>query len=146
MELSCKVKYAIVALLELASRYERGEPVQISQIAASQNIPDRYLEQLLTTLRRGGFVRSQRGSKGGYLLAKPPWQIPLLEVFDCLEGPQTVEREAKSDAAPTPESAALQEVWMESNVAAQEVLRRYSLQDLCQKRDDCQRLNIMYYI
>lgn len=146
MELSCKVKYAIVALLELASQYERGEPVQISQIAANQRIPDRYLEQLLTTLRRGGFVRSQRGSKGGYLLAKPPWQIPLLEVFDCLEGPQTVEREAKPDSLPTAESVALQEVWAESNLAAQEVLRRYSLQDLCQKRDDCQRLNIMYYI
>ena len=93
-----------------------------------------------------GFVRSQRGSKGGYLLAKPPWQIPLLEVFDCLEGPQSVEREGQPDSAPTPESAALQEVWAESNLAAQEVLRRYSLQDLCLKRDDCQRLNIMYYI
>ncbi|MBD2039356.1 RrF2 family transcriptional regulator [Microcoleus sp. FACHB-672] len=146
MELSCKVKYAMVALLELASRYGHGEPVQISQIAASQQIPDRYLEQLLTTLRRGGFVRSQRGSKGGYLLAKPPWQIPLLEVFDCLEGPQSVEHDGQSDSVPTPESAALQEVWTESNLAAQEVLRRYSLQDLCLKRDDCQRLNIMYYI
>ncbi|HLO86656.1 MAG TPA: Rrf2 family transcriptional regulator, partial [Nostocaceae cyanobacterium] len=54
MELSCKSEYAILALLEMATHYESGEPMQIRQIAAQQNIPDRYLEQLLATLRRGG--------------------------------------------------------------------------------------------
>ena len=56
MELSCKSEYAILALLELASHYQKGEPLQIRQIAAQQNIPDRYLEQLLATLRRGRLV------------------------------------------------------------------------------------------
>ena len=77
MELSCKVRYALLALMELTSHYEQGKFLQIEQIVASQQIPDRYLAQLLMTLRRGGFVRSQRGAKGGYLLAREPWQITL---------------------------------------------------------------------
>ena len=80
VELSCKSEYALLALIELATHYSSGEPLQIRQIAAQQNIPDRYLEQLLATLRRYGLVRSQRGAKGGYLLAREPWKITLLEV------------------------------------------------------------------
>jgi Rrf2 family protein len=60
VELSCKSEYAILALLELAAQYAIGEPLQIRQIATQQQIPDRYLEQLLATLRRAGLVRSQQ--------------------------------------------------------------------------------------
>jgi Rrf2 family protein len=147
MELSCKVKYALVALLELASHHERGMPLQISQIAATQQIPDRYLEQLLTALRRGGFVRSQRGAKGGYLLAKQPWQITLREVIACLEGSQSQEKnQQQEEPALTAEGFVIQEVWQEATLAAWAVLQRYSLQVLCQKRDDRQRVSTMYYI
>src|SRR5689334_17765944 len=86
VELSCKSEYALLALLEMATHYESGEPMQIRQIAAQQNIPDRYLEQLLATLRRAGIVKSQRGSKGGYLLSREPWKITLLQILECLEG------------------------------------------------------------
>src|SRR5918998_936906 len=86
VELSCKSEYAILALLELADCYDEGEPLQIRQIAAQQNIPDRYLEQLLATMRRCGLIRSQRGAKGGYILAREPWKITLLDVINCLEG------------------------------------------------------------
>ena len=86
MELSCKSEYAILALLEMATHYENGEPMQIRQIATQQKIPDRYLEQLLATMRRGGIVKSQRGSKGGYLLAREPRKISIFEILECLEG------------------------------------------------------------
>ena len=86
MELSCKSEYAILALLEMATHYENGEPMQIRQIATQQKIPDRYLEQLLATLRRGGIVKSQRGSKGGYLLAREPRKISVFDILECLEG------------------------------------------------------------
>lgn len=86
MELSCKSEYALLALLALASHHASGEPQQIRQIASQQEIPDRYLEQLLATLRRAAIVRSQRGAKGGYVLAREPWQITLLEVVRCIEG------------------------------------------------------------
>lgn len=145
MELSCKNEYALSALIELAAHYGNGEPLQIRQISAQQQIPDRYLEQLLATLRRCGLVRSQRGAKGGYVLSREPWKINLLEVMNCLEGSDSQPNE--SDAIPkTAEGAVIREVWKEAHQAANSVLQRYTLQDLCEKRNARRQLDIMYYI
>ena len=145
MELSCKTEYALLALLELTGHYNDGEPLQIRQIAAQQNIPDRYLEQLLATLRRGGLVRSQRGAKGGYVLGREPWKITLLDIINCLEGLES--KASKSDAPPkTVESAVVGEVWQEVHDRAHDVLQGYTLQDLSEKRDARRQLDIMYYI
>lgn len=145
MELSCKCEYALLALLELAAQYNEGEPLQIRQIAAQQNIPDRYLEQLLATLRRGGLVKSQRGAKGGYILAREPWKITLLEVINCLEGldNKSSEKEANHKIG---ESAVVQEIWQEAHQAANLVLQKYTLQTLCDQRAARRQLDIMYYI
>ncbi|GAB4339799.1 MAG: Rrf2 family transcriptional regulator [Leptolyngbyaceae cyanobacterium] len=145
VELSCKNEYAILALIELASHFNSGEPLQIRQISQQQHIPDRYLEQLLATLRRGGLVRSQRGARGGYVLAREPWKINLLEVITCLEGAdsQPIDQDAP---VKTVESAVISELWNEAHQAAQAVLQRYTLQDLCEKRDARRQLDIMYYI
>ena len=145
MELSCKSEYALLALLELATHYQSGEPLQIRQIAAQQNIPDRYLEQLLATLRRSGVVKSQRGAKGGYVLAREPWKITLLEVLTCLEGLDA--RATDEDTKPkTIDSAVVQEIWQEARKAANSVLQKHTLQDLCEQRVARRQLNIMYYI
>lgn len=145
MELSCKNEYALSALIELAVHYPKGEPLQIRQISAQQQIPDRYLEQLLATLRRCGLVRSQRGAKGGYVLAREPWKINLLEVMNCLDGSDA--QPIEPDALPkTVESTVIWEVWQEAYQAANSVLQRYTLQDLCEKRDARRQLDIMYYI
>ncbi|MDJ0617664.1 MAG: Rrf2 family transcriptional regulator [Calothrix sp. MO_192.B10] len=146
MELSCKSEYAILALLELATKYQSGEPMQIRQIAAQQNIPDRYLEQLLATLRRGGIVKSQRGSKGGYLLAREPWKITIFEILACLEGLDKVKKCEEEIQPQTVESSVIEEIWQEACQAANSVLETYTLADLCEKRDARQQLNIMYYI
>lgn len=147
IELSCKSEYAILALLELATRYEEGEPLQIRQIATQQNIPDRYLEQLLATLRRGGLIRSQRGAKGGYFLAREPWKITLLDIIICLEGSEDESSEKNApQARKTPESVVLCEVWQEARQIAYSVLQKYTLQELCEIRNTKQQLDIMYYI
>jgi Rrf2 family protein len=145
VELSCKTEYALLALLELASQYQQGEPLQIRQIADKQLIPDRYLEQLLATMRRGGLIKSLRGAKGGYLLAREPWKIDLFEIVKCLEG---AERQAASgDTVPkTVESAVVMEVWREVDAGVDEVLQRYTLQDLCDRKEARRQLDIMYYI
>ncbi len=142
MELSCKTEYALLALIELAGQYRQQQPLQIRQIAAQQGIPDRYLEQLLAALRRGGIVRSQRGAKGGYLLAQEPWKISLQSVLDCLEGAET--REAESTQ--TLEHAIVAEVWQEATAEIARVLGNYTLQDLCDRRDAKRQLDLMYYI
>ncbi len=145
MELSCKTAYALLALLELASHYRGGEPLQIRQIAAKQDIPDRYLEQLLAALRRAGFVRSQRGAKGGYLLKREPWQITLLEIVKCIEGSEPSVGEVK-DSPKTTEGGVILEVWQEARQAKEAVLQGYTLQDLAERRDAQQQLDLMYYI
>lgn len=70
MQFSSKYEYTLLALLELTSAYPKGEFLHIRQIAALQNIPSRYLEQILATLRNGGLIKSTRGSKGGYILTR----------------------------------------------------------------------------
>lgn len=144
MELSSKSEYALLALLELTTHYNSGEPLQIRQIAAEQNIPDRYLEQLLATLRRSGLVRSQRGARGGYLLAKEPWKISILDVVTCIEG-LDVQPSTKQIPQSTP-GIVVHEIWQEARQAADAVLSKYTLQDLADQRDARQQLDIMYYI
>jgi Rrf2 family protein len=145
VELSCKTEYALLALLELAIRYNEGEPLQIRQIAAQQNIPDRYLEQLLATLRRSGLVRSQRGAKGGYLLAREPRKITLFDIVSCLDGLDAQESEQETARA-TLENAVIGDIWREVRQAVNLVLQQHTLQDLCEKRDARRQLDIMYYI
>ncbi|MFP4132693.1 MAG: RrF2 family transcriptional regulator [Halothece sp.] len=144
MELSCKTKYALLALLELAAYHQKQEPLQIRQIAEKQNISDRYLEQLLATLRRGGLVKSQRGAKGGYLLAREPWQITLLDVVDCLEGLESSNSECS--LINTAEKAVVEEIWqvIDENLKAQ--LQKHNLQTLSEQRNNKQRTDLMYYI
>ena len=86
MKLSTKMRYGTRALLELATSYGEGE-LTLAEIAGAQDLPPKYLESLLTSLRAAGFVRAQRGPGGGYALARPPEEITLREVFDALEGP-----------------------------------------------------------
>jgi Rrf2 family protein len=145
VELSCKTEYALLALLELAIRYHEGEPLQIRQIAAQQNIPDRYLEQLLATLRRSGLVRSQRGAKGGYLLAREPRKITLFDIVSCLDGLDAQASEQETARA-TIENAVIGDIWREVRQAVNLVLQQHTLQDLCEKRDARRQLDIMYYI
>lgn len=145
MELSCKSEYALLALLELTAHYNSGEPIQIRQIAAEQNIPDRYLEQLLATLRRSGLVRSHRGAKGGYVLAREPWKMTVLEVVNCIEGLDHQPADASKEPK-TVEGMVILEVWQEAGQAADAVLQKYTLQDLADRRDSRRQLDIMYYI
>ena len=144
VELSCKSEYALLALLELSLNYDKNEPLQIRQIAAQQNIPDRYLEQLLATLRRGGFVKSQRGAKGGYLLAQAPWNVILLDVVNCIEGLEN--KDNASDAVLTTERQVVRGLWQEVQEAARNILSAHTLQDLVEQRNAKHQVDLMYYI
>ncbi|MBD2386070.1 RrF2 family transcriptional regulator [Cylindrospermum sp. FACHB-282] len=145
MELSNKTEYALLALLELATCYSKGEHLQIREIAVLQNIPSRYLEQLLATLRRKGLIKSIRGAKGGYVLAREPGKITLLEALNCMEGLDPVVSSFDYHHQ-TVEGEVIQDVWQEARQAANAILQKYTLQDLCERRASKERRELMYYI
>ena len=86
ISITSKSPYALAALVELYRCGDRG-PVPIAELARRRNIPVQFLEQLFATLRRGGVLRSQRGVKGGYLFARAPDEITVLELVELLDGP-----------------------------------------------------------
>ena len=89
MKVSYKSDYALKALLELALRYQQDKDrsVPITEIAKFGDMPKKFLEQILLTLVRGGFVKSKRGAGGGFVLAKTPGEITIGEVLRFIEGP-----------------------------------------------------------
>jgi Rrf2 family cysteine metabolism transcriptional repressor len=85
MRLSRKSEYACLALIDLSEHYE-GEYVKIREVAERKQIPRGFLVQILLRLKAAGYVRSARGSAGGYKLAKPPKRITLAEVIRLMDG------------------------------------------------------------
>src|SRR3954468_6239107 len=86
LSITTKSPYALKALTELAGTSD-GSPVPIGELARRREVPVQFLEQLFATLRRAGVLRSQRGVKGGYLLARDPSEVTVLEVVELLDGP-----------------------------------------------------------
>ena len=84
--LSKKTKYGLKALTYLA-RVKGKEPVQIAEIAKQENISQKFLESILLTLRRNGFLGSKKGKGGGYYLLQNPEDINLADVMRLLDGP-----------------------------------------------------------
>ncbi|MDF5712863.1 MAG: Rrf2 family transcriptional regulator [Rhizonema sp. NSF051] len=143
LDLSSKVEYAVLALLELANHKGEKAPLTMNEITDKQPIPDRYLEQILASLRRAGLVKSQRGSRGGFVLAREPWQITLLEIVTLMEGER---KEGEHVANTSPEKELIYEIWDEANAACTKVLKRYTLQDLCEQLEARRQQGPMYYI
>jgi Rrf2 family protein len=120
-------------MLELAAS-RSNTPVQLKTIAGRQDISVKYLEQLMAVLKTAGFVRSIRGSKGGYILAKPPNQIKLDRLFSCLEGPIiTVECVENDSICERAADCAPRLLWAELQEAIMRVLKSTTLQDLVDK-------------
>ena len=85
MKLSSKTEYAILALLELGQRYDKGF-VLSREIASSRDIPESFIERILLTLKNGGVVVSVRGANGGHCLARDPGEISVREIIELFEG------------------------------------------------------------
>jgi Rrf2 family cysteine metabolism transcriptional repressor len=133
MKLSTRTRYGMRAIIELA-QYEGKRPLQLKAIAERQDISVKYLEQLMSLLRSAGFVRSVRGSKGGYVLARPAGEIPLSEVFTSLEGPvTTTECTADSEVCGRSADCVARDIWLQVERAIQMVLSSITLADLVKK-------------
>src|SRR5215210_6999892 len=117
LSITTKSPYALRALAELA-RIGAEVPVPIGELARRRDIPVQFLEQLFAVLRRAGVLRSQRGVKGGYLFARPPQEITVLEVTELLDGP--IGHDAES-------------VFADAAAAAREVLARTTIAEVAER-------------
>jgi Rrf2 family cysteine metabolism transcriptional repressor len=135
MKLSTKGEYASRAMLELALRYSEG-PLHIRDISAAQEIPERFLEQILLQLKRAGYLLSKKGPNGGYFLAKPPSRISVAEVIRVMDGPLApigcVSVTAKQFCS-REQSCGLKSVWKETRDAIAQILERTTFAHLAER-------------
>jgi len=139
---SAKTTYALLALLELAGEDGNSVPLQISEIATRQAIPERYLEQMMRGMRQGGLLRSTRGARGGYQLARPASAISLAEVISCLEAPGSPSQHNKESA----ERSVVNDLAQRLEQQRLELLKNTSLAHLLQERDSLLQAQTMYFI
>lgn len=136
MKISTKGRYGLRAMLDLAMHSSEGAPVYLSDVAKREEISEKYLEQIITLLKKSSLVKSLRGRKGGYLLARPANQIKLDEIIRALEGPLSVV-ECVSNATYCHRSnfCSVREVWITLSDKIEEVLFSFTLSDLCRKQE-----------
>ncbi len=132
MKISTKGRYGLRILLDIALYHTSGKPRIIREIAANQEISEKYISRLIVELRRAGFVKSVRGTNGGYILARRPGDIRVLDVIEVMEGPLSIvncttpgDRSChRSGSCPA------QQLWCEINQKFRDVLAEYTLQTL----------------
>ncbi len=133
MKVSMKGDYGVRALIELAHHYGEGS-VQSSLIASRQSIPEPYLDQLLTSLRRAGLIRSVRGPQGGHALIRDPHEITLAEALVALEGSLSpIACLDDPTGCPKPTPCGLREVWDQVHQATVHVLEGITIAELAEK-------------
>jgi Rrf2 family protein len=133
MKLSTKTRYGTRILLELARNQNNG-PLQVSKISESQKISVKYLEQVILTLRKAGFVESVRGPKGGHLIAKDPNDINLGQIVRIFEG-QTdlVECVSSPEKCDMVDDCLARSAWKEATDALYDKLNTITIADLLKR-------------
>src|SRR6266487_2849518 len=126
MRVSAKVDYALRACAELAAAGEG--PVKGDRLAQSQEIPLKFLENILLDLKHAGLVQSQRGAEGGYWLARPAEEISLADVIRAVDGPLANVRGVRSEQVAYAGSAErLRDVWVAVRASLRGVLEQVTL-------------------
>lgn len=130
MRISARADYAVRAAAELAAA-DHAEPVRAEALATAQGIPYRFLEGILSDLRRDGLVVSQRGAGGGYRIARPADQVTIADVIRAVDGPLVFVRGTRpSDLEYQGAAAPLLNVWVALRANVRMVLEAVTLADL----------------
>lgn len=137
MKISVRGEYALRALLVLGLNYDR-DVVRIQTISEQQNIPKRFLEQILTDLKSLGVVESRRGVAGGYRLARPPEFVTLAAVIRHIEGPLAPvscvsERFYEKCSCPDESKCAIRSVMKEVREAIVKILEHVTVAQMCER-------------
>lgn len=139
MKLSVRGEYALRALLVLARDFQEDDSVvRIQEVSDKQNIPKRFLEQILNDLKSGGMVESKRGVAGGYRLRRPPERITLAEIVRHIEGPLAPvscvsEKFYEKCSCPDESRCAIRSVMKEVRDSIVKVMEQTTLADLADR-------------
>ena len=131
MRITAKADYAVRAAVELAAAEPSGRPVKGEALAGNQGIPQNFLENILTELRRAGIVRSRRGADGGYQLARSAEDITVADVLRAVEGPLAAVQGVRPDQLAYEGAATrLPEVWVALRASLRDVLEHVTIGDI----------------
>jgi Rrf2 family protein len=148
MKVSTKGRYGLRAMMDLARNQGEGKPVFLSDIARRQDISEKYLEHIFSSLRAAGLVTTVRGRKGGFLLAKAPSEITASSIITSLEGPCVlVDCVSKPKTCKKSEGCVARDIWSLLGSKIEEVLSGFTLAQLVDMQEEkSDRDRSMYYI
>jgi len=137
VKLTVRGEYVLRSLVVLGVNHGRGV-IQVGQIARQQNIPKRFLEQILNDLKEAGVVESRRGARGGYHLARPPEKISLVEVIRLIDGPLAPvscvsEKFYERCSCPDESRCGIRSIMKEVRDAILTILGKLTVADLCDR-------------
>jgi len=150
MRFSAKGEYGILAVFELAQHVEET-PLQAKTIAKNQQIPLRFLEQVLSGLRKAGLIESVRGAQGGYVLSRPPSEIRISDVLEAIEGPIGPSNRASGNDdhyhpyEMEPGEDILKPIWEEVRAAVMKILESITIQNLCERKNEKDKQKVLMY-
>ena len=137
MRISTKGKNAIKLMLDLAT-YNHGEPVKLKDIAKRQNISEKYLEQIVSTLHKAGLVKSIRGSQGGYILNYPPKRYTVGQILKAVEGDMSPTDCTSENGiqCENKETCVCFRLWEKLDTAINDVLEGITLEDMLEWQEE----------
>lgn len=149
MKISFRGDYALKAILDLSLHFNKGI-VKIQDIAKRQDIPLKYLEQILLALKGAGYVKSQRGARGGYALAKEPKDIKLGEIIRLMEGPVspiTCVSKSCYQRCSEETTCVFRPIFEGVRISLEEIVDKTSFADICVKYEEKNKEVVgMYHI
>jgi Rrf2 family protein len=149
MKLSTRSLYGARLMLGLSVSWQENKKLFLKEFARKESMSEKYLGQIIITLKSAGLLNATRGARGGYTLTRDPSQISLADVVEALEGSlKAVVVPKKTDAIKHVSEYVTQEVWSKLNDAIQQTLASFSMQDLVVqwKQNLHKRAGQMYYI
>ena len=130
MKVNTKVRYGLRAILQIAAEYG-GDPVPISAIAESQEISGKYLEQVVGTLRKAGFIDSRKGVRGGYSLNRSPAELNLWEIMSALDNHTSlVDCVLEPEVCDRSDDCLTRSIWTLLSARMKEFWSSFTLEDL----------------
>lgn len=133
MKISTRGRYGLRILLDLAL-HDNGSPRMIRDIAGSQRISEKYISRLIIDLRRAGMVKSIRGSRGGYRIARYPKNLTMLDVIEVMEGPVSIIDCVTTESCDRQRGCAVRSIWCDMNNQIRSALAAVTLQDVIDRQ------------